>query len=352
MKRHKVCRIPGDGIGPEVMEACMLVLDELDLDIKWVDAEAGWGCWERYGTTVPEETWNRMREAECCLFSAITSKPGVPSFRSAIVWIRQAFDLYANVRPAKAYRGVPSNYRDDIDYVIVRENTEGLYRGIEFQPAPNELLDMSGLRGYDPEETAVSLRVFTRRGCERIVRFAFELAKRQGRRSVVAAHKANVIRKTCGMFLEAAQTAAQDYPGIEFWDINIDALAMRLIKEPQTFDVIVTTNMFGDIAADLSAQLVGGLGLTPSANIGEGYALFEPVHGSAPKYQGMHKVNPMAQILSAKLMLEWLGEEDEAKRLEEAVATVLEEGKPLTYDLGGDAETLDVARAIAERLRE
>ncbi|MFQ5710520.1 MAG: isocitrate/isopropylmalate dehydrogenase family protein [Candidatus Geothermarchaeales archaeon] len=352
MRKYKICRIPGDDIGPEVMEACMLVLDELDLNIDWIDAEAGWACWEKYGTTVPDHTWERLREAECCLFSAITSKPGIPGFKSAIVWIRQAFDLYANVRPIKAYPGCPLNYRDDIDFVVVRENTEGLYKGIEFHPTPKELLELSGLKDYNPDDMAISLRVFTREGCERIVRFAFDLAKKQGRKSVVAAHKANIIRKTCGMFLESAQRVAKDYPDIEFWDINIDALAMRLVKHPQIFDVIVTTNMFGDIIADEAGQLVGGLGLAPSANIGEEYALFEPIHGSAPKYKGMYKVNPMAQILSAKLMLEWLGEEEMAGRVEAAVAAVIKEGRTVTYDLGGEAGTLAVARAVAERLRE
>lgn len=346
---HKICRIWGDGVGPEVMEACMLVLDETDVDIEWIDAEAGWGAWEKYHTTVPDHTWERLGETQACLFSAITSKPGIPGFKSAILRIRQRLDLYANVRPVKTYPGVPINYRDDLDLVVVRENTEGLYKGIEFHPVPPELMKLTKL-GSNPEDTAISLRVFTKEACERIVRFGFERAKKRGEKMVAVAHKANVIRKTCGMFLEAAKRVADEYPDIEMWEYNIDAMAMNLLKRPEAFGVIVTTNMFGDIIADEASQLAGGLGFAPSASIGEEYALFEPVHGSAPKYTGMYKVNPIAQVLSAKLMFEWLGEEEEATRLENAVATVLKEGKVRTYDIGGSATTLEMAKAIAEKL--
>ncbi len=348
---YKICRIPGDGIGHDVMEAASLVLEQMNLDIEWNDTEAGWSCWEKYQNTVPEHTWKALESSQCCLFGAITSKPGIKGFKSAILQIRQRFDLYANVRPVKAFAGVPLNYRDDIDLVIFRENTEGLYSGVEFHPYPENLFDIHpGLERFKGKDVAVSFRIFTREGCNRIVRKAFEYAKEYGRKSVTAVHKANVIRLTCGMFLEEARKVAKEYPGIEFWEANVDAMAMWLIKNPQNYDVLVTTNMFGDIISDQAAQLVGGLGFASSANIGDAFALFEPTHGSAPKYAGQYKVNPMAMLLATKLMLEWLGEKEKARSLENGIARVLKEGKVKTYDLGGTSSTLEVARAVADNL--
>ena len=348
---HRICRIAGDGVGHDVMEAASLVVEALGLDLEWVDAEAGWCCWEKFKTTVPDGTWEALESSECCLFGAITSRPGIPGFRSAILQIRQRFDLYANVRPVKAYAGVPLNYRDDIDLVIFRENTEGLYSGVEWRPLPEEIIGLHPLlERFRGEEIAGSLRVFTRRGCRRIAEQAFEFAHRHGRKSVAAVHKANVIRETCGMFLEEVRAVARDYPAIELWEINVDAMAMWLIKQPQIYDVIVTTNMFGDIISDEAAQLVGGLGFSASANIGDRFALFEPSHGSAPKYAGQYKVNPMAMLISARMMLEWIGEDESAARLEAAIAKTLADGRVRTYDLGGSDSTLDVAREVARNL--
>jgi 3-isopropylmalate dehydrogenase len=348
---YRICRIPGDGIGHDVMEAATIVVDGLGLDLEWVDAEAGWCCWEKYENTVPDATWDVLEATDCCLFGAITSRPGIPGFKSAILQIRQRFDLFANVRPVKAYPGVPLNYRDDVDLVIFRENTEGLYSGVEWAPMPDELFALHpALERFRGEEVSVSLRVFTRRGCRRIAEKAYEHARRHSCKSVTAVHKANVIRETCGMFLEEVRKVAERYPEIELWEVNVDAMAMWLIKQPQIYDVIVTTNMFGDIVSDEAAQLVGGLGFSASANVGDRYALFEPSHGSAPKYAGQYKVNPIAMLISARMMLEWLGEADAAARVEAAIARTLAEGRVRTYDLGGEASTLDVAHEVALHL--
>lgn len=346
---HRICRIPGDGIGYDVMEAACLVLEALDVDIEWIDAEAGWDCWEKYGNTVPEPTWKALDETEACLFGAITSKSGIPGFKSAILQIRQHFGLHSNVRPIKAYKGVPLNYRDDIDLVIFRENTEGLYSGVEWAEAPEELYDLhpSMERFRGKEDVAASVRVFSRAGCASICRGAFEYAVKHGRRNVTAVHKANVVRETCGMFLEEARKVAADYPDIELWEANVDAMAMWLIKQPQIYDVLVTTNLFGDIISDEAAQLVGGLGFACSANLGDNYGLFEPSHGSAPKYAGQYKVNPMAMLLSTVMMLDYIDEGAAARKMEAAIARVLEENAVKTYDIGGTSTTLEVAKEVA-----
>jgi isopropylmalate/isohomocitrate dehydrogenase-like protein len=348
---HKICRLPGDGIGHDVIEAASLVLDEMGLGIEWVDAEAGWCCWEKYGNTVPEHTWKALEATKCCFFGAITSKPGIKGFKSAILQIRQRFDLYANVRPIKAFEGVSLNYRDDIDMVIFRENTEGLYSGVELYPLPENLFDIHpGMARFRGKDVAVSFRVFTREGCNRIIRRAFEYARQNKRKRVTVVHKANVIRLTCGMFLEEARVVAKEFPDILMEEANVDAIAMWFIKQPQIYEVLVTTNMFGDIISDEAAQLVGGLGFASSGNIGDKYALFEPTHGSAPKYAGQYKVNPMATLLAGKMMLEWLGETQAAATLERAIARVLKEGKVKTYDLGGTNTTLEVAQEVARNL--
>lgn len=349
---HKICRIAGDGVGHDVMEAATIVLEAMDLDLEWTDAEAGWGCWEKYENTVPDATWAALEATDACLFGAITSKPGIKGFKSAILQIRHRFDLHTNLRPCKAYAGVPLNYREDIDLVIFRENTEGLYSMVEWAELPAELyaLHPNLDRFKGKERVAGSLRVFSVEGCRRIIRAAFEYAKEHGRPTVTAIHKANVIRETDGMFLEEARKIAADYDGIELWEANVDAMCMWLVKNPQDYGVLVTTNMFGDIVSDLAAQLVGGLGFACSANVGDKYGLFEPSHGSAPKYAGQYKVNPIAMFLSAKLMLDWLGERDAAARLETAIADVLVEGQTRTYDIGGSNTTLEVAQAVAAKL--
>jgi 3-isopropylmalate dehydrogenase len=350
MARYKIAMLPGDGIGNDVMEAGKIVLDALALDADFVPAEIGWECWERYGDALPEETIAILGDVDCALFGAITSKPHVPGYRSPIVRMRQLFDLYTNMRPCRAYPGNPLNYRDDIDIVVFRENTEGLYAGIEFHPVPDAIMGAPGMDRYKGEDVAVSLRVFTRKGCRRIVEAAFQYAKRQGRRKVTVVHKANVVRKTCGMFLEEAQKVAQQYPGLEWEDANVDAMAMWLIKNPRNYEVIVTSNLFGDIISDECAQLVGGLGFAAAGNIGETLAVFEPTHGSAPKYAGMYKVNPMAMLLSVKMMLDWLEEKRHASRLEAAIAKVVEDGVHRTYDMGGSSTTLQVAEAVAREI--
>jgi 3-isopropylmalate dehydrogenase len=326
-------------------------MDATGLDIEWVDAQAGWCMWEEKGNTVPPETWEVLENTQGCLFGAITSKPGIKGFKSAILQIRQKFDLYINLRPVKAFKGVPLNLRDDIDMVLFRENSEGLYSGIEFHPVPEELKKMhEGFARFGDEELAASLRVFSRKGCRRIVEAAFKYAAENGRKKVTAVHKANVIRLTDGMFLEEFRKVAEKYPDIETTEENVDAVCMWFIKNPQFYDVLVTTNMFGDIVSDEACQLCGGLGFGASGNIGDNYALFEPSHGSAPKYEGQFKVNPMAMLLSARMMVDWLGEKEVANKMVKAIAEVLEEGKVKTYDLGGSNTTLEVAEAVASKL--
>jgi isocitrate/isopropylmalate dehydrogenase len=279
-------------------------------------------------------------------------------YRSPIVRLRQTFDLYVNLRPCKAFKGNPLNYRDDIDLVVFRENTQGLYSGVEFHPVPDEVRAalekhssrMGAFKGVSSDDIAISARIFTREGCRRIVRAAFEYARKFGYPTVTLVEKPNVIRETSGLMVREARKIAAEYPGIELWETNVDAMAMWLIKNPLDYGVMVSSNMFGDIVSDLAAQLVGGLGFAASGNIGDKLAVFEPTHGSAPKYAGQFKVNPTAMLLAVKLMLDWLGETDTSTALEGAIAAVIAEGKARTYDMGGDAGTLDMARAVADKL--
>jgi len=270
----------------------------------------------------------------------------------------QMFDLDICQRPCKAYAGNPLNYKEDIDLVVFRENTEGLYAGVEFNPVPRELVDLltriskpfSAFKDLPPDQYAISTKINTLKGSERIIRAAFDYARQHGRRKVTVIHKANVVRATEGLFLETAREVAKGYPEIEMDDANIDAICMWLLKNPNNYDVLVATNMFGDIVSDLCAQMVGGLGFGCSGNIGEKLAVFEPSHGSAPKYTGQYKVNPIATILSVKMMLDWLGETEKGAALEEAVATVIKEGRVRTYDMGGTNSTLEMGRAVASKL--
>jgi len=264
--------------------------------------------------------------------------------------MRQLLDLYVCLRPCRAFRGNPLNYRKNIDLVVFRENTEGMYIGVEFPKVPQPFLQMPEFKSIPPD-AAISIRSITRHASRRIVEAAFQYAVKHGRRKVTAVHKANVLRATCGVFLEAAQEVAAQFPQIQFETANIDAMGMWLIKNPLNYDVIVTTNLFGDILSDLCAQLVGGMGFASSGNIGEKYAVFEPTHGSAPKYAGQNKVNPLATILASKMMVAWLGELEMARTIERAVAEVVERGTVRTYDLGGSASTRDVAQAVAESVR-
>jgi methanogen homoisocitrate dehydrogenase len=327
---YDVTIIPGDGIGKEVMEAAVSILDILDIEFNYKIAFAGQECFENTGTTIPQETVKLARNSDATLFGAITSTPG---HRGAILVLRKELDLFANLRPVKSYKGVKGVF-NDLDIVIFRENTEGLYSGIE------EFTD----------EGATALRVITRKASERICKFAFNYAKENSRKKVTAVHKANVLQKTDGVFKDAFYRIARDFNGIETDERYVDAAAMFLITNPHMFDIIVTTNLFGDILSDEGAGLVGGLGLSPSANIGDKNALFEPVHGSAPDIAGKGIANPSAMILSSIMMLNYLKEYDAANKVDNALKEVLIEGKALTPDLGGNASTMKMARAISEKI--
>ncbi len=363
MSKFRVAWLPGDGIGQEVMQAARIVLDRVGLDAEYVPGDIGWEFWRREGDPMPARTIDLLKSTDCALFGAITSKPQAEAaaeldpalrakgfaYRSPIVRMRQLLDLYICLRPCKAYPGNPLNYRDGIDLAVFRENTEDLYVGIEFPSIPPQMQTLPGMQKVPPD-AAVSLKINTRRGCERIVRAAFEFASKHGRRRVTCIHKANVVRVTDGLFLEVAKQVAGEYTEIRFDHANIDAMCMWLVKSPLDFDVLVAPNLYGDIISDLAAQLVGGLGFGCSGNIGDDYAVFEPTHGSAPKYAGQCKVNPIATILAAKMMLDWLGESEKAARLEGAVAEVIREGHVRTYDMGGKASTIDMAEAIAAKV--
>jgi isocitrate/isopropylmalate dehydrogenase len=368
----KIAWMPGDGIGKEVMPAARLVLDALKLDAEYTHADIGWDFWCSEGDALPERTIAISRSSQCALFGAITSKPKEEAdaelapalrgkgliYRSPIVRLRQLFDLYTNLRPCKAYHGNPLNYRDDIDLVVFRENTEGLYCGVEFHPLPEKVRRtleesskaMAAFQDVPSEDIALSARIITRRGAERIVRRAFEYAQAHGCRSVTLIEKPNVLRETSGLMTRVARQVAQEFPKVEFWEANIDAIMMWLVKNPQQYSVLVTSNLFGDVVSDLCAQLVGGLGFAASGNIGDRFAVFEPTHGSAPKHAGKNKANPLATLLAAKLMLDWLGENDKGNRLENAIAGVIAKGRVRTYDMGGSNSTMEIAEAVAREL--
>ncbi len=371
-KTYRIAWLPGDGIGKDVMDAAKIVLDKVELDAEFINGDIGWEFWCKEGDALPQRTIDLLNNVDAALFGAITSKPVkaaeaelVPElkgkgliYRSPIVRMRQLFDLYICLRPCKAYPGNPLNYKENIDLVVFRENTEDLYSGVEFYPVPEELkMVLHKLsKNFEPfwnvnqDEIAVSCKINTRPGSERIVRAAFEYARKNNRKKVTVVHKANVVRATDGLFLETAREVAKDYPEIEFDEANVDAITMWLLKNPYNYDVLVAPNLYGDIISDLCAQMVGGLGFGCSGNIGEKLAVFEPTHGSAPKYAGKYKVNPIATILAAKMMLEWLGENNKAGKIENAVAQVIFEGRVRTYDMGGNASTLEMAQAIADKI--
>jgi 3-isopropylmalate dehydrogenase len=371
MAKYKIAVLPGDGVGRDVIEAAMMVLNKLAVDAQYIYGDIGWEFWCKEGNALPDRTIKMLKETDCCLFGAITSKPKEDaaaeldsslrgkglSYFSPIVRLRQEFDLYTNLRPCKAYPGNPLNYRENIDLVIFRENTEGMYAGVEFHPLPQTIRDallihpkMKAFKDTPLNEIAVSTRIMTKKGCSRIVRAAFEYARKNKRRSVTIVEKPNVLRETGGLMLGIAREIAKEYPEVPFKEANVDAMCMWLVKNPHDYDVLVAENLFGDIISDLSAQLVGGLGFASAGNISDKYGVFEPTHGSAPKYTGMYKVNPLATFLAAKMMLEWLGESEKGRRLEEAIAAVIKEGKVRTYDMGGISTTLDVGRAVADKL--
>ena len=372
MAKYKVAWLPGDGVGHEVMDCTRLVLDKLNFDAEYVPADIGWEFWKHEGEALPQRTIDLLKKTDVALFGAITSKPRDEAaqeldpelqdkgyvYFSPIVKLRQMFNLHTNLRPCKAYPGNPLNLKDGIDIAIFRENTEGLYSGIEYHPVPDEVFAVlkkthpkaSKFEGVSLDDLAISTRIMTRKACRNIVTQAFEYAKKFGRKSVTVVDKPNVLRETGGLMIRTSREVAKDYPGIELWETNIDAQCMWLVKNPQNYEVMVAENMFGDILSDLAAQLVGGLGFACSGNIGDDYAVFEPTHGSAPKYYGQNKVNPIAMILTAKMMLDWLGEAKKANVVEEAVAEVIREKKVGTYDVGLSNTNIEVAQEIASKL--
>ncbi len=354
---YNVTLIPGDGIGPEVTEATKRVLEATGVAFQWDVAEAGAGIIDKYGTPLPDSVLESVRKNKVALKGPITTPVG-SGFRSVNVALRQALDLYACVRPCKTYPGVPSLYKD-VDLVVIRENTEDLYAGIEFERGTPEAVELIKLtartkRGIVSEDSGISLKVISETGSRRIVRFAFEYARAYGRKKVTAISKANILKFSDGLFLKVAREVAQEFQGIEFEDRLVDNMTMQLVKNPRRFDVIVAPNLYGDILSDLCAGLVGGLGVAPGANIGDEIAVFEPTHGSAPKYTGQNKVNPMALMLSGVMMLRYLGEKSAADRLEKAIADIIAEGKSVTYDIRPDGAsavgTSQVADAVIEKL--
>ncbi len=335
---YTITVIPGDGIGPEVMEATLHVLEALPIEFKFQEARAGNACYHETGTTIPDETIEMAKNSDATLFGAVTTVPGQ---KSAIITLRKAMGLYANLRSVKSYPGVNSIY-SDLDFLIVRENSEGLYSGVE----------------QETEDGATALRVITWKASQRISEVAFQQALKLGKNKVTVVHKANVLKKTDGIFREAFWDVVQKfsqmdaYSDMEVDELYVDAAAMFMVQEPHRFQVIVTTNLFGDILSDEGAGLVGGLGMVPSANIGDDNGLFEPVHGSAPDIAGSSLANPAAMILSAGLMLQFLGEHKEAFKLEQSLLKVLKQGENLTVDLGGTATTMEMAHAVREILEE
>lgn len=340
MSKYKISLIPGDGIGPELSEATLEILNavqqKFDINLDIIQVEAGDSTFEKTGEALPEKTIEVIRNSHACM-----KGPVGETAADVIVRLRIMFDLYANIRPIKTYPPVPS-LKPDIDMIFVRENTEDVYRGIEFEM----------------EDTAICLRVITKKNSERIAKKAFETARRRnGKKRVTAIHKANVMKKTCGLFARTCREVAKQYPDIAFDELYVDAASMRLIKEPETFDVFVTPNMFGDILSDEAAQLIGGLGMAPGANIGDDFALFEPIHGSAPNRAGKQTANPISMILSAKMMLDWLGEKYDdkeclkaAQAIEDAVVATLRKDKDVIPDFGGKAKTIEMAQAMAKEI--
>ncbi len=333
---HRVTLIPGDGIGPELAEAARRVLDASGVAFDWELVDAGEAVMATYGTPLPEHVLESIRRNRVALKGPITTPVG-EGFRSVNVTLRQTLGLYANLRPARSIPGLESRYQD-VDLVIVRENTEDLYAGIEHMVGP---------------DAAESIKIITRAASERIARFAFEYAVANGRHKVTAVHKANIMKLSDGLFLDSCRRVAAEYEGrVEFEDRIVDNMCMQLVQKPELYDVLVLPNLYGDIVSDLAAGLVGGLGVAPGANIGTEAAVFEPVHGSAPKYAGLNKANPTALILSGALMLRHLGETAAADRVERALRSVIAEGRSITYDLGGSAGTSDMADAIVARLAD
>jgi len=357
--KHTVTLIPGDGVGPEVIEATRRVLEATGVEFQWEVVNAGASALEKEGDLLPERLIKSIRKNMVALKGPTTTPVG-SGFRSVNVALRKALNLYACLRPCRTYAGVPSRY-ENIDIVVVRENTEDLYAGIEFarnNPETGKLLSLIKQNTEEkvPKDSGISIKLISETGSRRIARFAFEYARANRRKKITAVHKANIMKFSDGLFLEISRQVARSYPDIEFEDRLIDNLCAQLVQRPQQFDVLLLPNLYGDIVSELCAGLVGGLGVAPGANIGDELAVFEPTHGSAPKYAGLNKVNPLAAILSGIMMLRYINEKESAGRLEAAVATVLAEGKSVTYDLKPDRNdptavgTSEMADAVIARL--
>ncbi len=357
---YTITLIPGDGVGPEIAEATRRVIDATGIPIKWEIQDAGEDVFEREGSPLPQRVIDSIKKNKVAIKGPVTTPVG-KGFRSVNVTLRQTLDLYCCLRPCKSFKGAKTRY-DNIDLIIVRENTEDLYAGIEFQKSAGEtsrLIDF--IRETTGKKIAtdsgISIKPISVSATERIVRFALDYARKNGRKKVTAVHKANIMKYSDGLFLEVARNVASQYTDVEFEDRIVDNMCMQLVQKPELYDVLVLPNLYGDILSDLAAGLIGGLGLAPGANIGSEIAVFEPTHGSAPKYKGLNKVNPIAMILSGVMMLTHLGKTEEAKKLERAVAAVIEEGKDVTYDMKATpddptaATTSRVADAIIEKLR-
>ncbi|MCJ7931537.1 MULTISPECIES: isocitrate dehydrogenase [Aeromonas] len=335
MSKRKITVIPGDGIGPSIIESAIQILTHAGCDFDYEYADAGLVALEKHGELLPQATLDLIEKNKVSLKGPLTTPVG-GGFTSINVSLRKKFNLYANVRPVLSFKGTKSRY-DNIDIITVRENTEGMYSG-------------AGQKRSDDNQSAEAMSIITREGAERIVTFAFELARQEGRKKVTIIHKANILKSTSGLFLEVARQVAARYPDIQNEEMIVDAACMNLVMYPERFDVMVTTNLFGDILSDLCAGLVGGLGMAPGANIGEGAAIFEAVHGSAPDIAGKNIANPTSVILASIQMLEYLGMQDKAERIREAVRATIESGARVTRDLGGTASTSEFTQAIIDRL--
>lgn len=356
---YTITLIPGDGIGPEISEVTKQVIEATGVDIRWDIQEAGQDVFEKEGTPLPQRVIDSIRKNKIALKGPITTPVGT-GFRSVNVALRQTLDLYCCLRPCKTFKGARTRYKN-IDLVVIRENTEDLYAGIEFEKGTKDTENLINfiLKATGKQirvDSGISIKPISVYGTERIVTFALEYARKNKRKKVTAVHKANIMKYSDGLFLETARTVAKRYPDIHFEDRIVDNMCMQLVQKPEIYDVIVLPNLYGDVVSDLAAGLIGGLGLAPGANLGEDLALFEPVHGSAPKYKGLNKVNPLAMILSGVMMLNHIGETERADRLEKAVAAIIEEGRYVTYDMKPTpddptaATTSMVAEAIVKKL--
>lgn len=347
-KPYKITLIPGDGIGPELSDTVKSVLAGINIPIEWEEVDAGEDALKKHGTPLPDSVLESIRKNKVALKGPITTPIGT-GFRSINVALRKELNLYACLRPCKSFPGVRSRF-ENVDLVLVRENTEDLYAGVEYENSSKEAKEIiSWSKGRINQDANISIKPISRSGTERIAKFAFDYAVKHGRKKITAVTKANIMKFTDGLFYEVCREVAKKYPQIQYEERLVDAICMQLVIKPQDFDVLLLPNLYGDILSDLSAGLVGGLGVAPGANHGDDSVLFEAVHGSAPKYKGMNKVNPTALLLSAKLMLDHLGETEAGTLLETAISLVIKEGKTVTYDLGGTAGTKEMGQAIVEK---